>query len=349
MKKQADKILVAMSGGVDSSVCALLLKQQGFDVLGVHFIMQKEKDDSKRVKQIAKKIGIDLKIIDVAEDFKAAVIESFVNEYKNNRTPNPCVVCNPKLKFSSLIKVADNEGIYHIATGHYACVKRIGVSAMLCVAKDSAKDQSYFLYRLGQGQLIRTHFPLCDLAKKDVKELAKKYSLPIQEKESQDICFFQKKETLKHFLGRYYQMQEGEILDEQGNKLGNHQGYMLHTIGQRQGLKLGGNGPYFVIEKDHKKNSIVVTSNRRNKLLWTDEIEITQAIWIAKQPKRGKIYEVKTRYQQKATSGKLTKHGRKWIAKLWQPQWAVAPGQSLVVYDGEKVIGGGIIKTTKHK
>ena len=349
MKKQADKILVAMSGGVDSAVCALLLKQQGFDVLGVHFIMQKEKDGSKRVRRIAKKIGIDLKIIDITEEFKAEVIESFVKEYKSNRTPNPCVVCNPKLKFSSLIKVADNEGIYNIATGHYACIKRIDETATLCMAKDSSKDQSYFLYRLGQDQLFRTRFPLCNLAKKDVKKMAKKYSLPVQEKESQDICFFQKKETLKHFLGRYYQMHKGEILDEQGRKLGIHQGYMLHTIGQRQGLRLGGSGPYYVIEKDPKKNSIVVTSDQCNKLLWTDEIEIAKVAWIAEKPKRGRAYEIKTRYQQKSTPGKLVKYGRKWLVKLQQPQWAVTPGQSLVVYDGERVVGGGIIKATKHK
>lgn len=350
MNQDSKKILLAMSGGVDSSVSALLLKQKGFDVHGIHFVMQKEKNVTKEVLKITNKIGIPLEKKDVSSDFQRKVIDCFVREYQQNRTPNPCVVCNSKLKFSALLKVADEKDIRYVATGHYACINRRKNIARLLKAKESKKDQSYFLYRLKSNQLNRILFPMCNMTKQKVKKLAKQFNLPVQERESQDVCFFHKNESLKEFLKKYRNEQKGEIIDEQGAVLGSHNGYMFFTIGQRHGLGLSG-GPFYVIQKDQVHNRIMVTNNQKHELLWSDMIEIAEPNWIDKEPKIGKTYEIKTRYQAKSSAGTLERIGKekKWIASFAKPQWSVAPGQSLVVFSGDEIIGGGVIEKAEKK
>ena len=286
----------------------------------------------------------------MSDAFQKEVIDFFVDEYRQNRTPNPCVICNPKLKFTALLRAAEEKGIQHVATGHYACANREKDTTRLLKARDGEKDQSYFLYRLKLKQLDHIQFPLCDMIKPEVKKLAKQSNLPVQERESQDICFFEKNESLKKFLKKYHNEQKGEIVDEQERNVGKHDGYMFFTIGQRHGLGLSG-GPFYVIRKDQARNRIMVTHDREHRLLWSDSIEIGNPNWIGKEPKMGKTYEIKTRYQASSSAGTLERKGKgeKWIVNLASPQWSVAPGQSLVVFSGNEVVGGGIIEKTERK
>lgn len=332
-----------MSGGVDSSVCAMLLKDHGHDVLGVYLVMNKNLDMTESVKKVAKKIGIKFMTKDVSVDFGNQVVEYFIDEYKKNRTPNPCVVCNPKLKFATLLGLADELGIEKVATGHYACIAHDEKDTIIKTVEDKKKDQTYFLYRLSHRQLWRIIFPLCEMSKEDVKKISQENNLPIFEKESQDVCFFQENESLKKFLKKHYKSQKGEIVDERGNVVGSHDGYAFFTLGQRHGLGLSG-GPFYVVGKNKKRNQIVVTNDQNHKLLWSSEIKISKPSWVSNSPKPGKKYKVKTRYRVVASEGFIEKLEKNcWIAKLEKPQWAVAPGQSLVVYDGEELIGGGFI------
>lgn len=346
-KKISEKnsVLVGMSGGVDSAAAALVLKEKGFDVSGVHFTLLEDVDSSSKVKRLAKEIGIPLIVRDLSEVFKREVVDDFNSEYAKGKTPNPCVVCNPLVKFSNLLDVAKQECFSRIATGHYACVEKNSEGVFLKKATDETKDQSYFLYRLSQEELGKIEFPLCGMRKSQVKEYVENKGVEIEGGESQDVCFFHAKESLRDFLEKSIPRKEGEIVDEGGAVLGPHQGGEFFTIGQRHGLDVNG-GPFYVINKIAEENKVIVSKNRNHPNLFARKIIIGGVSWVLNEPIKDKRYGIKTRYLCKEVQGTIEKVKKRWVVTMKEPQWAASPGQSLVLYDGDSVVGGGFIEST---
>jgi tRNA-specific 2-thiouridylase len=339
--KMEKKILVGMSGGVDSAVTVHLLKCQGYKVTGI-FLEMLEVSDFKMAKKLAKQLDIELIRENIKDIFEIEVIKKFVDAYKNGLTPNPCVGCNPEIKFKYLLRIADKRGINKIATGHYAQVDK----GILKKAIDTIKDQSYFLYRLKNKQLQRIVFPLGKLEKTEVKQIAEGIKLDIPSSESQDVCFLKKFENLEEYLQKKVSMEEfakGNIVDEKGMVIGQHRGLLIYTMGQRKGLNIGGSGPFYVVGKDFKKNELLVSRNKKDEKLLKNEILISNVNWIKDIPMVGKQYQVKIRYQMKSVEAIIEKRGDDWIVKCAKDIWAATAGQSLVVYDGNVVVGGGII------
>jgi tRNA-uridine 2-sulfurtransferase len=365
IKSNKKRILLAMSGGVDSSVAAFLLEKQGYDVTGLYFKMVKDQEESlKRVRKATSQLGFELIVKDLTKDFNKAVVAYFLKEYQSNRTPNPCVVCNSQIKFKQLLKMADDLGIEKVATGHYAKIKTVKQKGdkhacslrkretknkscfLLKKARDSKKDQTYFLYRLKQVELSRTLFPLGDYTKEEIKKINKKDKIiPEKTEESQDACFFSNQESLKDFLDKKnIKAKKGLISDEKGLILGKHKGLVYYTQGQRYGLGLSG-GPFYVIKKDEQKNQLIVSRKREHSLLENIELKIKNPSWIVSEPVLGRVYEFKSRYQAKESLGTFKKKlkNNTWEVLLKTPQWATAKGQSLVVYEKDKLVGGGIL------
>ena len=337
------EILVGLSGGVDSAVTVKLLQEQGFFVRGV-FLKMLPENDLKRAEILAKQLGIELLVENLTNIFRKEVIEIFVKNYQKGLTPNPCVHCNPKIKFKHLLAVADKLNIDLVATGHYAKIKKVGNDFILEKGEDKIKDQSYFLSRLSQQQLARIKLPLGEFRKDEIKNIAKKDNLSIPKSESQDVCFLAGIKTID-FLKKYSLQQEflgGDIINENGEVVGQHKGLLGYTIGQRKGLDLGG-GPFYVIGKDREKNILLVSRDRNG--LNNKEVVFGEVSWINEAPKEGKEYQAKIRSQMKevaVTVDKLTESSWR-IKSLKNDFWAVAPGQAVVVYDREKVVGGGVI------
>lgn len=318
------KVICAISGGVDSAVTAALLKKQGFNVEAVFFRLAETANfqaGAKRARRVAKILKIPFRVLDLRKSFKKEVIDYFIKEYQAGRTPNPCVVCNKRIKFDWLLKL----GADLVSTGHYARTE----NGRLFQAKDKEKDQSYFLWQLSQRQLKRILFPLGDYSKKEVKSMAKRFNLPVFEApESQEICFQVPKIKQK----------PGVIVNVQGKILGKHQGLIFHTVGQRKGIGLPG-GPYWVLDKDLKKNVLVVTGNERD--LLKKELSFKNVNWISgKKPKFPLRVKAKIRYRHKLATG-IIKKGNKFVFN--QPQRAITPGQSIVFYRGQELLGGAII------
>lgn len=342
------KIVVAMSGGVDSSVAAALLKKAGFDVAGIFMKFWQpplrggtenrccSAESEKMARLVASRLDIPFYVLNVEKEFKKKVVDYFLKEYKAGKTPNPCVVCNKEIKFGFLIDKALKMGADFVATGHYAKIK----NGKLFKGKDKKKDQSYFLWQLNQKQLSHILFPVGDCTKPEVRKLAKKFKLPTaQTPESQEVCFVQN--TTNEFLKKYLKIKPGSIVDKTGKILGEHQGLWFYTIGQRKGLGVN-QGPYYVVGKDLKKNNLVISKNQKD--LESKELIAENVNWILPQ-KLPINAEVKIRYKSNFAKAKIFGAGIKKIKIVFQkPQKAITSGQSAVFYKGRELLGGGVIK-----
>lgn len=342
------RVAVAMSGGVDSSVAAALLKEQGYDVIGLTMQIWERSETSgsccslsavEDARRVAAKLNIPYYVLNFKDIFKRTVIKNFTKEYTKGRTPNPCVVCNDIVKFDLLLKKALQLGAKYLATGHYARIKK-GTNGryLLLKGKDDNKDQSYYLYTLKQKALAHTMFPLGYYTKPEVRQLAKKHGLLVADKEeSQDICFIEG--SLEGFFGS----KEGLIRGKRGKVMGKHRGYQLYTIGQRRGLGIAAEEPLYVTKIDPKTNEIWV--GNRGDVCGDDLIAgHINLISLSKISKPIKV-EASIRYKNKCSDAKISPlPGNKLKVTFNKPQFAITPGQSVVFYNGDTVVGGGIIE-----
>ncbi|MBI1907031.1 MAG: tRNA 2-thiouridine(34) synthase MnmA [Rhodocyclales bacterium] len=363
------KVVVGMSGGVDSAVAALLLKRQGYDVTGLFMKNWEDDDDDEYcstrqdlvdVASVCDVIGVDLEVVNFSAEYKERVFADFLREYEAGRTPNPDVLCNSEIKFRCFLDHAVQLGAERIATGHYARVRRWDSDGrseyQLLKAEDGTKDQSYFLYRLGQRQLARTLFPLGGMYKREVRRIAADAGLHVADKkDSTGICFIGER-PFREFLMRYLPTRPGEIrgLDDD-RLLGEHQGLMYHTIGQRKGLNIGGikgnqdgsgeHDAWYVAAKDVTNNVLRVVQGHDHPALLKDRLVVTDLNWIAgRDPHTHWVYTAKPRYRTPDMPCEVDAidEGRAEIV-FAQPQWAITPGQSVVVYESNVCLGGGII------
>lgn len=349
MKRQTKKklkIAVAMSGGVDSSVAAKLLKDKGHEVVGIflHFwkegIKAKNEEAFSEARRAASKIGVPLYVLDFSAAFKKQVVDNFLSEYDGGRTPNPCVRCNKLVKLGLLIEAADKLGFNYVATGHYVKNK----NGKLYKAEDKEKDQSYFLYTLDKKELKRLLFPLGNYTKPQVRKMAKKFGLPAAEKkDSQEICFIPEK-SHNEFLRRHLKLKPGPIKTFDGKTVGQHKGLPLYTIGQRKGIEIGGTGPYYAAKMDYKKNVLYVVIDGNDKRIYDDMLIAKNVNWVSGNAPSSLKCQAVIRYHHKPVDckiKKITKHNFKVIFS--EPQRAITSGQSVVFYRGAEVLGGGII------
>ncbi len=347
MNTNGPKVLVAMSGGVDSSVAAALLKDQGYDVIGVTMQLWRKGSGDKiaDAKKVAGLLGIPHYTLKMGKLFEGKVVRDFVAEYCRGRTPNPCIKCNEHIKFAALMAAAEKLHAEHIATGHYATITEKGGKYALLKGEDPAKDQSYVLYTLDQKVLAKVLFPLGGMKKKDVRALAKALKLPVADKEeSQDICFIPDGDYssfLKNWVGG--KVREGDIVNARGRVLGRHGGIIHYTIGQRRGLGISSAAPLYVTELDSKRNRVIVGGRKEavGKELEADDVRYVSG----EPPRRRFAAKAKIRYNAGEADAvvKPLGGGRARVA-FRAPQHAITPGQSVVFYDGDAVIGGGIIK-----
>jgi len=341
-----------MSGGVDSSVAAALLKRAGFNVVGVFMkFWLARRSPAKRdeggvgynrccsleaqdgAREVSRILGIPFYVFNFEKEFKKRIVDPFLEEHKLGLTPNPCTVCNKEVKFGLLLEKALALGADYVATGHYVRLK----NNRLLMAKDKNKDQSYFLWRLSQKQLKRVLFPVGNYQKTETRNLARKFKLPVAETpESQEICFVP--DDINDFLKRYFKPKKGAMVDKEGKVLGEHQGLVFYTIGQRKGIGLPG-GPYWVKDRDFKKNILIVTKNQKD--LLKKELFFRGANWLlGKPPKFPLKAAAKIRSRSKLVPAIIYKNRR---VVFKQPQRAITPGQSVVFYKGQELLGGGVI------
>lgn len=358
--KEKKKVLVAVSGGVDSAVAAKLLKTKGYEVAGVFLHFWKEAGEVREnkccslealndAKRVCQEIGIPLYTFDFRADFKREVVDDFIEVYRQGRTPNPCVRCNRKIKIGKLLDISLAMGFDYVATGHYVKLKKKRGLYALYRAKDKNKDQSYFLYTFNQPDLKRLLFPLGSYSKPKVRRLAKKYSLKVAEKaESQEICFVPGKHH-NDFLKKYLDLKPGKIKLLDGKVIGEHDGLPLYTIGQRRGINIGGTGPYYAASFDFENNDLFVVDKFDDPALYRKVMLIEEVNWASsEEPKMPLKCQVVFRYRHKAVKclvEKSSEKGEYWV-KFRRPQRALTWGQSAVFYQGDKVLGGGIIKLT---
>lgn len=353
------KILVAMSGGIDSSVAAFLLKQEGNDVIGVTMRLWIEKIPSvsiqggrhslseiDRAKKAAAQLGIEHHILDVKEDFNREVIDYFCFEYSKGRTPNPCVVCNQKIKFVKLLEKAESLGADLISTGHYAGIgyDESAGRYFILEGRDKLKDQSYFLFNMIQEQLERVSLPLSNFSKKEVREIAKLSGLDDKgESESQDICFIPNNDYRAFLKNRIERIVPGNIVDTQGKVLGRHKGIAFYTVGQREGLGIAAGKPLYVVRIDAENNNVVLGGAEEAK---SRELRACGVSWMAFAAPAGEFHaKARIRYNHSKADCRVLPFSKDEVKVIFdEPQYAVTPGQAVVFYDGEKVLGGGWIK-----
>ena len=384
------RVFVGMSGGVDSSVAAALLVEQGHEVTGVYMKNWSEDlpgmhcpwaEDVADAKRVAVGLGIDFQVFDFQKEYKQNVVDYMIREYQAGRTPNPDVMCNQEVKFKLFLEAALVAGAECIATGHYARTFSPAGSVVrsapenfsdelktfsgatppratrradsylsegqLFRAHDDNKDQTYFLYRVTSEALSKTMFPLGDFTKAEVRQMAKERGLwTANKKESMGICFVGQV-GIREFLSEYIETSPGDIIDQQtGAVVGRHDGAIFYTLGQRHGLNVGGGLPYYVVGKDMEKNEVYVSRSIDNAKLWRKELTLADVHWI-NQPPKGDACQIRVRHRAPLTNAEITRvndnAGEKVTVILSEPQRAVAPGQSAVIYDGEECLGGGII------
>jgi tRNA-specific 2-thiouridylase len=352
------RVVIGMSGGVDSSVAAWLLKQQGYDVVGV-FMKNWEDDDTEEyctsredlvdAASVADVIGIELVAVNFAAEYRERVFAQFLREYEAGRTPNPDVLCNSEIKFAAFLDHALALGAARIATGHYARVRHGTDGVELRKAVDAGKDQSYFLHRLTQRQLAPVMFPLGEMHKRDVRAIARREGIPtFAKKDSTGICFIGER-PFRDFLARYLPRTPGPLVTPDGDVVGEHQGVAYYTLGQRQGLRIGGvrhgaDAPWFVAAKDVGRNAIVVVQGHDHPMLRRRDVEALDMHWIAgRAPALPRRFGAKTRYRMPDAECVVSASARGLAARFDEPQWAPTPGQYFVLYDKDVCLGGGVI------
>jgi tRNA-specific 2-thiouridylase len=358
------RVVVGLSGGVDSSVAAWLLKEQGYEVVGLFMKNWEDDDDGEYCStrqdwldaaSVADVIGIDIEAVNFAAEYRERVFAAFLAEYQAGRTPNPDVLCNAEIKFKAFLDHAIRLGAERIATGHYARVRELegpaGPRWQLLRGLDASKDQSYFLHRLNQQQLSRTLFPVGELEKREVRAIAARIGLHnAGKKDSTGICFIGER-PFREFLNRYLPTRPGPIVDDRGRTVGEHIGLAFYTLGQRKGIGLGGarggsGDPWFVARKDLAANTLQVVQGHDHPWLKAGSLSAGDAHWVAgAAPPAGSHLSAKTRYRQSdAHCGyQPGPTPAQFSLEFAEPQWAVTPGQSAVLYDGEVCIGGGVI------
>ncbi|MFO0145221.1 MAG: tRNA 2-thiouridine(34) synthase MnmA [Betaproteobacteria bacterium] len=358
MSKQ--RVVVGLSGGVDSAVSAWLLKQQGYEVIGLFMKNWEDDDDSEYCSTrqdwldaaaVADVIGIDIEAVNFAAEYKDRVFADFLREYSAGRTPNPDVLCNAEIKFKAFLDHAMALGAERIATGHYARVRESDGGFQLLRGLDPAKDQSYFLHRLTQAQLAKTLFPVGALKKTEVRRIAAEIGLPnAKKKDSTGICFIGER-PFREFLNRYLPTQPGPIKDEHDRVIGEHVGLSFYTLGQRKGIGIGGSKdgsgePWFVARKDMASNTLWVVQGHDHPWLMSTHLVAQDAAWTGAAPPVGAVLSAKTRYRQTdAACTVAASEGRRFELEFEAPQWAATPGQSAVLYAGEVCLGGGVIES----
>ncbi len=359
MSTSRSRVVVGMSGGVDSSVSAWLLKQQGFEVIGLFMKNWEDDDDSEYCStrqdwldavSVADLIGIDIEAVNFAAEYKDRVFAEFLREYQAGRTPNPDVLCNAEIKFKAFLDHAMGLGAEYIATGHYARVRHGADGVQLLRGVDAGKDQSYFLHRLNQRQLRRTLFPVGELPKSEVRRIAAEIGLPnARKKDSTGICFIGER-PFREFLNRYLPTHPGPMRTPDGEQVGEHIGLAFYTLGQRKGIGLGGSRegtgqPWFVARKDLATNTLYVAQGHDHPWLLSSRLRADQVSWISGHPPAaGALLGAKTRYRQTDAACTVLHADQQTLELDFEhPQWAVTPGQSAVLYDGEVCLGGGMI------
>ncbi|WP_028356956.1 tRNA 2-thiouridine(34) synthase MnmA [Brackiella oedipodis] len=364
----AKHVVIGLSGGVDSSVSAWLLKQQGYKVTGLFMKNWEDDDDSEYCSSrqdwldaasVADLLGIDIEAVNFAAEYKERVFAEFLREYAAGRTPNPDVLCNAEIKFKAFLDHAMHLGADYIATGHYARVRQVHINDrteyQLLKGLDANKDQSYFLHRLNQAQLSKALFPLGEITKPEVRQIAQDLGLPnAAKKDSTGICFIGER-PFREFLNRYLPTHEGPILTDEGQEIGRHHGLAFYTLGQRKGLGIGGVKGYqsdsgeapawYVARKDLANNILYVVNGHDHPWLLQSDLQAADVSWIAGYAPQAGAYGAKTRYRQADAPCQLLDKSDQQTFSLHfqQPQWAVTPGQSAVLYQDDICLGGGII------
>lgn len=347
------KVFVGLSGGVDSSVAALLLQEAGYNVTGVYMKNWTQDmpglecpwaDDLADAKRVAVRLGINFKVYDFQQEYKDKVVQYMLREYEQGRTPNPDIMCNQEVKFKLFLETALKDGADMIAMGHYARILHKNKTGYLLQAVDKKKDQTYFLYRVTGAALSKALFPIGDYQKTQIREIARQHGLATADKkDSQGICFVGQVD-MKDFLSNFIKTRKGPVVDKQtGKVIGEHDGAIFYTLGQRHGLNIGGGLPYFVVDKNLDNNTVVVTTNLNDSGLWLGEVLLKDVNWINEPPKNNIPYQARVRHLAplvKATY--LFKDGQNYV-KLQEKQRAITSGQSIVIYDGERCLGGGVV------
>jgi tRNA-specific 2-thiouridylase len=337
------KVAVALSGGVDSSAAALLLKEAAYEVLGIHMRLWESPlfdYQAHRAENICRILDIPYHQVDLQKEFESCVVDYFCQEYQQGRTPNPCVACNQRMKFGLLLNKALSLGVDYLATGHYAKVEHSRDGHRLLKAADTSRDQSYFLYTLTQEKLGHVLFPLGEHSRDDVKQMAKQAGLPTATKSSQDICFISQK-NYGAFLSQRFSTLPGDVIDTRGKRLGQHRGIAFYTIGQRHGLGLASGKPLYIIRLEPESNRIVLGHENE---LYSQKLTAQKLSWISgKAPREPITAKAKIRYKSKEAEAILFPRGDSMDVHFTQPQKAITPGQAIVFYNLNEVLGGGII------